>query len=119
MGTAFIGCGRGRSRSLHSRGWAGRLLACVSPRAHLLACMCWLCAPRYVGLLTGMRPHAWSVSVDERDQTGNITGRRARDSMCAPPPPPLLTLAPCPLTDVAWFTVLEPRVGLLGRCLFA
>jgi len=28
----------------------------------------------YVGLLTGMRPHAWSVSVDERDQTGNATG---------------------------------------------
>ncbi len=28
----------------------------------------------YVGLLTGMRPGAWSVSVDERDQSGNITG---------------------------------------------
>jgi hypothetical protein len=27
-----------------------------------------------VGLLTGMRPDVFSVSVDERDQTDNITG---------------------------------------------
>ena len=28
----------------------------------------------YVGLLTGMRPNVFSVSVDERDQGGNVTG---------------------------------------------
>jgi hypothetical protein len=28
----------------------------------------------YVGLLTGMRPNEFAISVDERDQTGNVTG---------------------------------------------
>ena len=35
-------------------------------RARTLTCK--LASGRYVGLLTGMRPHGWSVSVDERSQ---------------------------------------------------
>ena len=35
----------------------------------------------YVGLLTGMRPHAWSVSIDERDTTNGTVWDNAMEAL--------------------------------------